>query len=120
MSYDLYLVDPVTKETLNLEEPHHMFGGTYQPGGTTEMWINITYNYASIFRKDHVLGPRGIERIENLSGAESMPMLENAIRNLGNDVNPNYWEPTEGNAKRALGHLLALARLRPDGIWQIH
>ena len=102
MSYDLYLVDPVTKETLHLEEPHHMFGGTYQPGGTTEMWINITYNYASIFRKDHVLGPRGIERIENLSGAESMPLLENAIRNLGNDVNTAGCSCREHTRKPAL------------------
>lgn len=27
------------------------------------------------------------------------------------------WEPTEGNAKRALLQLLAMARMRPDGVW---
>lgn len=29
----------------------------------------------------------------------------------------NYWDATEGNAKRALLQLVALAKLRPDGVW---
>ena len=57
--------------------------------------------------------------LENKTGAESIPLLEKAIANLGDDVHPDYWEPTEGNAKRALFKLLALARLRPDGVWRI-
>lgn len=44
-------------------------------------------------------------------------ILENAINQLGDDVDPDYWEPTEGNAKRALLKLLAMAKMRPDGIW---
>jgi hypothetical protein len=44
-------------------------------------------------------------------------MLQNAINVLGDDVCDNYWEPTEGNAKRALVQLLALAQMRPDGVW---
>ena len=36
---------------------------------------------------------------------------------LGDDVSSNYWEPTEGNAKAALLKLIALAEMRPDGIW---
>ncbi len=45
--------------------------------------------------------------------------MKDAISKLGNDVDKNYWEATEGNAKRALHGLLALAKLRPDGIWEI-
>lgn len=33
------------------------------------------------------------------------------------EVSGDYWEPTEGNAKRALLQLLAMARMRPDGVW---
>ena len=29
MSYDIHLNDPVTKKTLELDEPHFMRGGTY-------------------------------------------------------------------------------------------
>ena len=36
MSYDISLTDPVTGETLELDTPHHMRGGTYAVGGTTE------------------------------------------------------------------------------------
>jgi hypothetical protein len=31
----------------------------------------------------------------------------------------DYWKATEGNAKRALCQLVALAQLRPDGVWNI-
>ena len=34
MSYDIELIDPVTKESIELDEPHHMRGGTYALGGT--------------------------------------------------------------------------------------
>ena len=36
---------------------------------------------------------------------------------LGDDVDDDYWKPTEGNAKRALYGLLAMAQMRPDGVW---
>lgn len=52
-----------------------------------------------------------------MTGAESIPVLERAIAVLGNDVSNDYWEPTEGNAKRALIYLLTMAQMRPDGIW---
>lgn len=60
---------------------------------------------------------KGIRTIYGMSGAESIPILENAINQLGDDASPDYWEPTEGNAKRALLQLLAMAKMRPDGIW---
>lgn len=46
MSYDISLTDPVTGETLELDTPHHMRGGTYAVGGTTEAHLNVTWNYA--------------------------------------------------------------------------
>lgn len=115
MSYDISLRDPVTKETLEVDEPHHIRGGTYAIGGTTECWLNITWNYAKHFYR--VMGEKGIRSIYGMSGAESIPVLKKAISELGDDVSSNYWDGTEGNAKKALYGLLALAQMRPDGIW---
>ena len=118
MSYDIALVDPVTKEVLILDAPHHMRGGTYRLGGTDEAHLNVTYNYSKHFYR--IMGEKGIRAIYGMTGAESIPVLEKAISQLGDDVanyRPNYWTPTEGNAKKALLQLLALAEMRPDGVW---
>ena len=123
MSYDICLKDPVTKETLQLDQPHHMKGGTYQLGGTTKAHLNITYNYSKCFakvlpqREPDGYPPAGIRTIYGLTGAESIPVLKQAISQLGDDVTEDYWTATEGNAKRALSQLLALAYMRPDGVW---
>ena len=115
MSYDIRLKDPIAKETLILDAPHDMRGGTYRIGGTDECWLNVTYNYSKHYKR--VFGEKGIRTIYGMTGAESIPVLKAAIERLGDDVSPNYWEPTEGNAKIALLQLLALAQLRPDGVW---
>jgi len=115
MSYDIELLDPVTKETIELDAPHHMRGGTYALGGTARAHLNVTYNYASHFHR--VMGDEGIHTIYGMTGADSIPVLERAIMQLDDDVDPDYWKATEGNAKRALVQLLALAKMRPDGIW---
>ena len=114
MSYDINLTDPISHETILLDSPHHMRGGTYAMDGTRELWLNITYNYAKIYAR--VL-PGGIRSIYGMTGAESIPVLQSAIAQLGDDVDGDYWKPTEGNAKRALCQLLAMAKMRPDGVW---
>jgi len=116
MSYDIELKDPVTKETIELNEVHYMKGGTYQIGGTREAWINITYNYSRHYYK--TMGEDGIRTIYGKTGAESIPILQSAIAKLGDEVDMDYWKSTEGNAKKALYQLLALAQMRPDGIWE--
>lgn len=114
MSYDIELVDPVTKATLQLDNPHDMRGGTYAVGGTVDAHLNVTYNYAPIF---HSVIDGGIRGIYGKTGAESIPILKSAIGKLANDVDADYWKATEGNAKRALSQLFAFASLRPDGVW---
>jgi len=134
MSYDIELVDPVTRESLELDSPHHMRGGTYAVGGSTRARLNVTYNYAVHFFKvfEPLAGPRakaagcyppagpvqGIRTLYGLTGAQSLPLLDRAINMLGDDVDEDYWKPTEGNAKRALCQLRALAQMRPDGLWE--
>lgn len=132
MSYDISLVDPVTKETLVTDVPHQMRGGTYAVGGTDEMWINVTYNYGRWYRKDYAFGKNGIRSIYGLSGAESIPVLKNAVEGLENSNEElpeeevkrcleqgasGYWLPTRENAIKPLHQLLAMAQMRPDGVW---
>ncbi len=117
MSYDINLNDPVTHEVIFFDHPHDMRGGTYAMGGTREAWLNVTYNYAKFYYREDVLGEDGIRSIYGKTGAESIPILERAIAALGDDVDLDYWKATEGNAKRPLCQLLAMAQMRPDGIW---
>ena len=117
MSYDCNLVDPVTREVLHTTSKHEITGGTYCIGGTTDLWLNVTYNYFGHFRR--VMPPNGLRGLEGMMAADSIPILERAITQLGDEVDDDYWEPTEGNAKKALYGLLALAKLRPDGVWEI-
>jgi hypothetical protein len=117
MSYDIELLDPVTREVLHMDSPHQMTGGTYARNGTTEMWLNITYNYAPFYKRPDVFGENGIRTIYGMTGAESIPVLNGAINALGDNTSKNYWDATEGNAKRPLYQLLAFAKTRPDGVW---
>lgn len=116
MSYDIELTDPVTGKVLKLDAPHHMRGGTYQVGGTTEANLNITYNYSKFYYE--LFGDKGIRFLYGKTAAETIPHLKESILLLKDDVSDNYWDATEGNAKRALMQLLALAEMRPDGIWR--
>lgn len=115
MSYDLGLKCPLTHDWVELDVPHQMKGGTYCLGGSRTAEINITYNYGVHFYR--VFGESGLRTIYGKSGADSIPILEAAISQLADDVADDYWKPTEGNAKLALLQCLALAKMRPDGIW---
>lgn len=136
MSYDIYLSDPVTKEPLLLDAPHQITGGTYAIGGTQKAWLNVTYNYARWYLMEGVFPEqnelKGIRSIYGLTGAESIPVLKNAISVLEQSTldlsaeeiakfkahgSTGYWMPTRTNAIKPLYGLLAFAQLRPDGIW---
>lgn len=136
MSYDIRLVDPVKRETLLCEIPHQMKGGTFAIGGTQEMDLNITYNYADWYYRPGVFsieGRGGIRHIYGLTGAESIPVLKGAIKALEEckeDISDEereeceeqgatgYWMPTRENAIKRICQLLAFAQMRPDGIWE--
>jgi hypothetical protein len=79
--------------------------------------LNITFNYSSIFEK--VL-EGGIRSIDGKCVVETIPTLAFAIGQLADDNEPDYWKATEGNARRALLGLLALAiRSRVLGTWKV-
>ena len=144
MSYDINIVDPTTGETIETADPHHIAGGTYQVGGTTRLWLNITYNYSPFFYRADTLGEStaeseiiesgGIYSLQYLTIQQARERVLHAINNLrdediDSDGNPyeaiatfdrdklqasNYWAPTERNARRALKNLLAILLLAPD------
>lgn len=137
MSYDISLRDSIRKETIHFDTLHQMRGGTYAVGGTSEAWLNITYNYSRWYYKEGVFPDngedyRGIRSIYGLSGADSIPILENAIkaledmdedlteeeiRNYEEHDIKGYWLPTRENAIKPLYQLLAMAKMRPDAEW---
>ena len=131
MSYDVRLIDHTTHKVLEADNPHFMQGGTFCPGGTKELWLNITYNYAAVLCKvlqrdviDQSNGQRttlvGLDAINGLYAAETISMLRKAINSLSDEgANESYWHPTEGNVKKALIQLKALADMRPDGVWEV-
>lgn len=202
MSYDVSLLDPVTKKTLDLPYEHVMTGGTFaasydpttgtfSPMPIREAWLNITYNYSKYYYEategdnrfaheeitayyaDGTVGPTeiqyGLSGLSGKTGAESIQMLEDVIRRIearyrkdeewieterkrtkyyrpdGTEIkdvihailnnepyrkkeytemisegpNDDYWEETAANAISPLYKLIAMAKLRPDGVWTV-
>lgn len=37
-----------TAMLFTVDQPHQIAGGTFARGGTTELWVNVTYNYSTI------------------------------------------------------------------------
>lgn len=105
MSYDLQF------DCGPLPASHRIAGGTFALGGSTEPWINITYNYVRHFRE--ALGDGGIRSLYGKTAEEIIPILDLAIPKLGTDRSADYWEATAGNAGAALSDLRELCRLVP-------
>ena len=122
MSYDINLLDPISKEIIEINDAHFLRGGTYKMGGSKELTLNITYNYSEILHR--VIQPEntpseyktGIRSLYGMTALEAIPILEKAISSFKNDVDEDYWKATEGNVKRALNNLLTMCKMRPDAI----
>ena len=115
MSYDIYLMDPQINKPCDLGLDFTGHGGMYVVGGTSDAWLNVTYNYSSTLYR---VIPDGIRSIYGKTGEQSIQILENAISQLGDETNDNYWEECDGNVKKMLKILLSFAKLRPDGVWK--
>lgn len=116
MGYSIYLTD-TDGNVLYSDTKHNAKGSVYVVGGTTELTLDVTYNYAPIFVS--VFGENGIRNLDAKKASETLTTLNEAIYRLADDVNEDYWLPTEGNVKIVLCNLRDFARLRPDGIWKI-
>tara|TARA_R100000458_G_C8262595_1_gene237968 strand:- start:712 stop:1002 length:291 start_codon:yes stop_codon:yes gene_type:complete len=95
-----------------------MFGSMRTHGGTRELELDFTSNYARLFAR--VLGVGGIENLNGMTGADAGPVLEYAARRLKDNPHPDHWKATEGNVKTTLLQLATMSRLRPDGVWWVH
>uniref|UniRef100_A0A6M3LS76 Uncharacterized protein n=1 Tax=viral metagenome TaxID=1070528 RepID=A0A6M3LS76_9ZZZZ len=93
-------------------------GGTYVLGGTTDASLNVTYNYGGLFRAE--LHQDGIRWLDGKVASDVIGALEAAVAALGTERAQNYWEPTPGNAGRALARLLDWARANPHGIFGVN
>lgn len=112
MSYDMRFKKR-NGHTTKLKEKHNIAGGTYALGGTDEAEFNITYNYSKWFYK-HIDKDLGLRFLNNKTVKEVKVILEKAISEMSGDPSTNYWDATEGNAKRSLEKLLALANMCDD------
>ena len=107
----------------SLSVPRHTEGGTFVLGGTDEAELNVTYNYSARFREAWPEELRGhgalTQMLNGLTGADTIPLLEQAVAKLGTDRSADYWEPSAGNAGAALDTLLSWARTHPQGRWRV-
>ena len=95
----------------------HSEGGTYVIGGTDEADMSVTWNYLGLTYE-----AMGIEfkSMRNLTGAQSIPLLEKGVAALGTERSDDYWAATPGNAGAMLAVLLSWAKQHPNGRWEIH
>lgn len=115
MSYDIMITDKYGK-TRELEKAHQIKGMTAMKGDNFLLEYNTTYNFAPIFQR--LFGPDGIRFLYNKSMAETIPLLDTAIEKLGNARGDGPYECAEGNVKKALMDLRALAGLADaEAMW---
>lgn len=94
-------------------------GGTHAISGTDEMCMNVTWNYGKFYRK-HIDKDQGIRWLHGKTGLETRDRLVKAVKNMGHDTSDNYWEATEGNARKPLVIFLGWATECPKGIWRVN
>lgn len=131
MSYSIFLKEPTTGKQV-------VFDNTQQiKDCSSEACLDFTYNYTRWYDKNGVFPNnkegKGICSIYEMSGAESIPILENAIKMLENTISKDlteqeikdcadkgiggYWVDTRVNATKPLYTLLEMAKMRPDALW---
>lgn len=115
MSYYVDFCDPVSGEVIEINDKHFRCGENYVIGGSTALSFNITYNYS----RNYAVHNFSIRDLKGKTALEAIPELERVIGLLGDDVDPDYWKATDGNAKRALISLLTMAKMRPDAVIKV-
>lgn len=116
MSYDIMITDANGK-TRELAKPHQIKGMTHVHGENFLLEYNTTYNFAPTFQR--LFGPEGIRFLYYKSMADTIPLLDAAIGKLGDARGDGPWECADGNVKKALKDLRALAGLAdPSDLWE--
>ena len=125
MSYWVSLTEPDTED--RVEVPYFCAGGTYVVGGDDEASLNVTGNYG--------LREVAWDLIQGKTGAESLPIIEAAIRSVvarcadspahcegrfDDYTNADYWKPALENCLAPLCLCESWAKHRPDGVWSVN
>ncbi len=108
MNHWVYLQD---KENKTLPAEKHEEGGTYAVGGVSEAEINVTYNYSKLFSVK--------KELDGKTGAETLPVLKDAVARFGVERDNDYWSPTEGNVGYMCEILRRWAEKNPEGVWHV-
>lgn len=108
MSYDVSLID--AGKVARIQE-----GGTQVVGGTDEPELNITYNYAEVYR----LFDFSIDDLNGHRAGDFIEKMEQIVDKCGTKRFENYWAPTPGNAGFALNILLGWAKQYPDATFKV-
>ena len=121
MSWSVSLCDPVTLEIAEIDfKPELFHGSAPTQSYRREGWITVTSNYDEIYRRPNVFGPLGLQVFNGIRAVDSRPLLAQALRTLReDDYVPNYWIPTEGNARIPLLFMHYASSLFPSGIWEV-
>jgi len=98
MSWWIYLED-VNGERLDTQKLRSE-GGVYRLCGQSEAELNVTYNYGCLF---------DFKSLNGMEAADAAPYLLHHIKKLGQNEDPDYWKPTQGNVRRALITLFEFA-----------
>lgn len=106
MSYDIkYLTDKKLPEAF--EE-----GGVYEKFGTSECFLNVTWNYSDMF---------DFYWLDGKSGKEALPVLKE-FSDKWKSCKPyerDYWAPTPGNVKKAVDRLISFVKLEEEAKFQV-
>lgn len=111
--------------SLEDEKGHYVFvdhffeGGTRNILGSDEASINVTYNYSKYYYK-WINKEEGIRWLDGKKAKDTIKVLHIAINNLSEEESDDYWEATEGNARKPLMRLLQWANECPEGIWRVN
>ena len=112
MGYSVALVNKKGK-TIKAKDKFLEQGANYVVDGTHFLEFSITYNYALFFKK---VFPKeqGLYWLQGKTIKQTKKKLEKAISLLNAaSESSNYWEATEGNARKALVSLYKMAKLAP-------
>lgn len=99
MSWWVSITDPETDQYMVVEPFSE--GGTYVMGGSSDADLNITYNYSPHYYRVLDLED-GLRGLDGKDAAFALPILQKGVKALGTNDSDDYWESTEGNARRAL------------------
>ncbi len=86
-------------------------------GGTTDAWLNVTYNYSKHIWK--YFPKKGLKQLNGKKAQDIEETLRKAVKELGTERVDDYWEPSEGNVGYALSILLSWCAIHPEGIFEV-